>query len=229
MAKLVLSTGGTIVYQCFLEHARVIVGREADSQIVVDDPAVSRAHAAITAVGNDYILEDLGSANGTMVNGTPVQRRILQHGDVITLGTFHLRYVDSKASSDIDLERTMLIGGLMLPTGAAPADGAPAGPDELHVPSARAARAQFPKGHVTWLQGVRAGEVQELDRVVATFGAPGDGVAVVARRPRGYFVTHVEGRAHPRVNGQSIGTETRELRDGDVIEAGLDSLQFRLR
>ena len=114
MAKLVLSKDGTIVHQCFLEQARVTIGREAGNGIVVDDPLVSRAHAAITAVGNDYILEDLQSVNGTLVNGAPVQRRILQHGDVIALGAFNLRYVDSKASSDIDLERTMLISGLAL-------------------------------------------------------------------------------------------------------------------
>jgi hypothetical protein len=229
MAKLVLSTGGTIVHQCFLEQARVTIGREHGNAIVVEDPVVSRAHAAITAVGNDYILEDLGSVNGTLVNGTPVQRRILQHGDVIALGAFHLRYVDSRASSDIDLERTMLIGALVPPAGSAPVDAMPADLDEVHVPSARTPRAHFPKGYVTWVTGPRVGETRELDRVVATFGMPGEGVVVVTRRPRGFFVTHVEGRVHPRVNGQSIGTETCELREGDVFEAGPDRLQFHLR
>jgi pSer/pThr/pTyr-binding forkhead associated (FHA) protein len=229
MAKLVLSTGGTIVHQCFLEQARITIGREAGNSIVVEDPAVSRAHAAIIAVGNDYILEDLHSVNGTLVNGAPTQRRILQHGDVIALGAFHLRYVDSKASSDIELERTMLISGLPLSGVPARTEGPPIDPDDLHVPSARTPRAHFPKGYVTWIRGPRTGQAEELDRVVATFGAPGEGVAVVTRRPRGYFVAHVEGRAHPRVNGQSIGTETRELREGDVLEAGEDKVQFHLR
>ena len=229
MAKLVLSTGGTIVHQCFLEQARVTIGREAGNDVVVEDQAVSRAHAAITAVGNDYILEDLGSVNGTLVNGTPVQRRILQHGDVIALGAFNLRYVDSKASSDIDLERTMLISALVSAKGAGRGDAAPGDPDELHVPSARTPRAHFPNGYMTWVKGPRAGETRELDRVIATFGAPGEGVAVVTRRPRGYFVTFVEGRVHPRVNGQSIGTETRELREGDVLEAGPEKVQLHLR
>jgi len=229
MAKLVLSTGGRIVHQCFLEQARVTVGREAGNDIVVEDPAVSRAHAAITAVGNDYILEDLHSVNGTIVNGTTVQRRILQHGDVIALGAFHLRYVDSKSSSDIELERTMLISGLALSAVNARPDGPPVDADDIRVPSARTPRARFPNGYMTWVTGPRTGQARELDRVVATFGAPGEGVAVVTRRPRGYFVTHVEGRVHPRVNGQSIGTETRELREGDVLEAGPDKLQFHRR
>ena len=70
---------------------------------------MGEAHASVSAVGHDYILEGVAGGHGIAVNGTPMKRRILQHGDVIELGAFHLKYVDSKASSQIDLERTMLI------------------------------------------------------------------------------------------------------------------------
>ncbi len=229
MAKLVLSTGGTIVDQRFLDDERVTIGRDATNTVVVDDPAVAGAHAAITVIGNDYILEDLGSAAGTNVNGVPAQRRVLQHGDVIELGAFHLRYLDSKASSDIDLDRTMLIPGLMSEAETERADGVAVDETLLYVPSARAARARMPNAHVTWLEGPRRGQTQELDRVVATFGSPRREVVVVTRRPRGYSVTHVAGDESARVNGQSIGTETRELRNGDILEAGGDKLEFKLR
>ena len=73
---------------------------------------MSREHAAIVPIGNDHILEDLRSANGTVVNGTRLSRRILQHGDVMEFGQFHLRYLNPKVAADIDLERTMLIEGL---------------------------------------------------------------------------------------------------------------------
>ena len=59
MAKLVLSAGGAVLYQCFVDRDRLTVGREAHNQIVIDDPSVSREHAAIVPVGNDHILEDL--------------------------------------------------------------------------------------------------------------------------------------------------------------------------
>lgn len=112
MAKLVVSREGAVVDQRFLERERVTVGRDPASSLVVDDPSVRGLHAAIVAVGNDYILEDLVGEEGIDVNGTRMQRRILQHGDVLTLGTYHLRFVDAKAASEIDLERTMIIGGL---------------------------------------------------------------------------------------------------------------------
>src|SRR5262245_4154603 len=109
MAKLVLSNGGAIVDQCFLDDRRVTIGRGAGNRMVVDDPAVAETHAAISSVGHDYILEGLAKGGGILVNGRPTQRHILQHNDVIALGVFHLRYVDTRASSEIDLERTMLI------------------------------------------------------------------------------------------------------------------------
>ena len=75
-----------------------------------------------------------------------------------------------------------------------------------------------PKGRVRVIAGPRAGETIALDRVIATFGKPGEELAVITRRPQGYFLTHVEGRRVPRVNARSIGMEARALRHGDVIE-----------
>ncbi len=112
MAKLVLSKGGSVLYQCFIEKDRIGVGRDTHNHVVVDDPAVGAEHATIVPVGNDHVLEDLKSPGGTVVNGSRVDRHILQHGDVIELGSFFLRYLNPRLSSTIDLERTMLIAGL---------------------------------------------------------------------------------------------------------------------
>ena len=68
MAKLVLSSGGSILYQCFLDKERVKVGRAPRNQVVIDDPGVDAEHAVVLTVGNDHILEDLQSVNGTFVN-----------------------------------------------------------------------------------------------------------------------------------------------------------------
>jgi len=224
MAKLVLSNDGAVVTQCFLDHERVTIGRAANNRVIVDDPSVGDAHATISAVGNDYILEDLRDGPGIAVNGTPTPRRILQHNDVIELGAFHLRYVDTRASSEIDLERTMIIPGLKLSPDRMIDRGETT--QDLHIPSARASKTHVPSGRVRWRKGSRAGETRLLDRVVATFGTPGQGVVVVTRRPQGYYVTHVEGHSYPKVNGQSIGREPRHLHSGDVIEVAGEALEF---
>jgi pSer/pThr/pTyr-binding forkhead associated (FHA) protein len=227
MAKLVLSSGGTIVHQCFLDQERLSVGREPCNQVVIDDPAVSETHAAIIPVGNDHILEDLQSISGTFVNGRRVSRHILQHGDVIRLGAFYLRYMNPRASADRDLERTMLITGLQARLDAA-RKGSGAASEETRVPSARHAGVRFPKGKVRTMAGQRTGGMIALDRVVATFGTRGDQLAVITRRPHGYFITHVEGRRYPRVNGQSIGKDAQALHHGDVVEVADEKLQFFL-
>ncbi len=224
MAKLVLSKGGSVLYQCFLDKDRVSVGRDAHNQVVVDDPAVAGEHAEIVSIGNDHILE-VRTASGTFVNGRRVDRHILQHGDVVELGSFYLRYLNPRVASAIDLERTMLIDGLY---GAADEAGKESRPPAAvaRVPSARPGKIRFPKGRIKVLAGKRAGSIVELDRVVATLGKRGDRLAVLTRRPHGYFITHVEGRRYPRVNGQSVGKEARMLQNGDIIEFADEKLQF---
>lgn len=225
MAKLVLSKDGSILYQCFLDKDRVGIGRAPHNHVVVDDPAVSDEHAEIIPIGNDHIVQDLGTAGGTLVNGARVDRHILQHADVIELGDFYLRYLNPRVSGPIDLERTMLIAGLHGAMGEA---GTSSGrtPVEARVPSSRPGRIRFPSGRIKILAGARAGNTVELDRVVATLGKRGDRLAVLTRRPQGYFITHVEGRRYPRVNGRSVGKEARMLRNGDTIEVGDYKVQF---
>lgn len=64
----------------------IAIGRTTDNQIVVDDPLASRKHARLIAGPEGLTIEDLGSANGTFVNGTRQQRSVLREGDVITIG-----------------------------------------------------------------------------------------------------------------------------------------------
>ncbi len=224
MAKLVLSSGGAVVFQCFIDDGRLAIGRDGANQIVIDDPAVSPAHAAVVAVGKDHILEDLGSTVGTYVNGMRVARHILQHGDVAAFGAFHLRYMNPRATTESDLDRTMLIAGLRTPADVPADDDASA--TSLRVPSARTAKTRFPKGRARIVHGPRTRTILELNRVIAAFGRPGDALAVIARRPQGFFLLHVEGRRPPRVNGRPIGDGPWQLRDGDVVEVGNERLEF---
>ena len=63
------------------------LGRSRDCDVVVPDPNASRVHAEIRHVGLDYYLVDMGSTNGTEVNGQVVKRHALAHGDTIVMGT----------------------------------------------------------------------------------------------------------------------------------------------
>lgn len=85
-----------------LAAARAVLGRDSGCDIRLDDPYVSGRHAMLSRSGADVVLEDLGSANGTLVNDHPVHApRTLYDGDVLTLGSVSIRYEchDSAAGS----------------------------------------------------------------------------------------------------------------------------------
>ncbi len=71
------------------------IGRLPESAIVVNDPNASRRHAEIRRVGNDVVVSDLNSTNGTRVNGAAIRERKLADGDQIAIGTTVLRFENS--------------------------------------------------------------------------------------------------------------------------------------
>jgi pSer/pThr/pTyr-binding forkhead associated (FHA) protein len=64
-----------------------VLGRSRQADVYVTDANVSRRHAEVVREGSDYWVVDLGSTNGTHVNGERVQRTRLEDGDVITIGS----------------------------------------------------------------------------------------------------------------------------------------------
>ncbi|MCE2763799.1 MAG: FHA domain-containing protein [Ilumatobacteraceae bacterium] len=71
----------------------LVIGRSADNAIVFDDPNVSRRHAEISATGGGWVVKDLGSTNGTKVNGTIIAgERALRDGDIVSFASHSIRY-----------------------------------------------------------------------------------------------------------------------------------------
>ena len=69
-----------------LEQGELVVGRDKDSDAVLADEGVSRRHARLTRQGDDFVLEDLDSFNGTHVGGVPVLSCVLYDGDTVQVG-----------------------------------------------------------------------------------------------------------------------------------------------
>ncbi len=223
MAKLVLSLNGSVLNQFFTDQPTLSVGRAADNDISISDPQLGEYHARVLCVGADHILESLDSERGISINGKLCFRQILQHRDVILLGTHHLRYLNTRIASEQSLDRTMLIQAL--PT-EAPAKG-----EIAPLPTARAAKISFPEAYVHVRQGAGGhitGENVLLDRVVTTFGIPGEALAVLTLRPNCIQISHVNGPQPPRINQKPIGRETQALAEGDLIEVAGYRLEFHL-
>jgi pSer/pThr/pTyr-binding forkhead associated (FHA) protein len=288
MAKLILSMDGLVLKEIPLLKERTTIGRKPHNDIQIDNLAVSGEHAVIVTILNDCFLEDLGSTNGTLVNGNPVKKHFLQNNDVVELGKYRLKFVGeapvpAAAVEKADFEKTMVlrpsamraaadqakamgVGGAEAARASAvqqaaasaasagtadkdkaplaattttpiPAPAAPAAPPAAvtppatppATPAATPPRTGQPLGAIQILSGANAGKELELAKPLTTLGKPGVQVAVLTRRPQGYFITHVEGANPPVVNGQGIGTAPHSLRDHDVIELAGGQREFFLK
>jgi pSer/pThr/pTyr-binding forkhead associated (FHA) protein len=98
MSKLVLFLADGSTLDIPLERERVTIGRRADNDVCLPNLAVSGEHAAVVTILADSFLEDLGSTNGTLVNGTPISKHFLRDGDQIDVGRHQLVFcVDQDA------------------------------------------------------------------------------------------------------------------------------------
>lgn len=219
--KLVLSLNGAVLGEFALEKERTTIGRKPYNDIQVDNLAVSGAHAAILTILNDSFIEDLDSTNGTFVNGKLIKKHALRVGDIVAIGKHELRYLNDTASDDQDFEKTMVIR----PGMASHAVAAAKAKAQQQADQALGTPRRAPLGKIQVLSGPGTGKELELHKPLITLGRPGIQVAVITRRPQGYFITHVEG-PHPIVNGQSIGGNAHLLAEHDVIELAGAKIEF---
>ncbi|MCC7183721.1 MAG: FHA domain-containing protein [Rhodocyclaceae bacterium] len=112
---------------------------------------------------------------------------------------------------------------------AAPAAATPATTPSMVPPTQPAPVAQSGIGVIQILNGASAGRELELVKTLTTLGKPGTQVAVITRRPHGYFITHVEGAQFPVVNGKTLDAQAHALADHDVIEIAGVKMEFFLR
>lgn len=240
MSKLILSLDGLVLKEIKLDKERTMLGRKPHNDIQIDNLAVSGEHAVVITVLNDSFLEDLNSTNGTMVNGSPIKKHFLQNNDVIEIGKYKLKYVNEMANQapTPDFEKTMMIRSpvakpvpekkmtdTMIGQAQALSANGPA-PTPATAPAPAEPAVQPPLAAIQILTGGNAGKELELTKNLTTLGKPGVQVAVIAKRPHGYFITHVEGANFPVVNGKQLDSQAHQLSDHDVIELAGVKMEF---
>jgi hypothetical protein len=114
VGKLVLFLADGTTTDVPLDRERITIGRRVDNDVCLPYPAVSGEHAAVVTILADSFLEDLGSTNGTLVNGRPVTKHILADRDLIDIGRQRFTYLaDDDAKVDPlppDIARKLLRG-----------------------------------------------------------------------------------------------------------------------
>src|SRR5690349_20343485 len=213
MAKLILSMDGLVLKEIPLTKERTTIGRKPHNDIQIDNLAVSGEHAVIVTILNDSFLEDLNSTNGTIVNGQQIKKHVLQNNDVIELGKYKLKFLREKPLPEegSHFEKTMVIR----PNAMKPSDFVPPPMPDHAAPSMEAPKpppvtpgaTAGPLGALQILSGGNVGREVELTKNLTTLRKPGAQVAVITRRPQGYFVTHVEGTQFPVLNGKTLDAQ----------------------
>src|SRR5712692_8195294 len=143
MAKLILSMDNLVLKEIALTKERTTIGRKPHNDIQIDNLAVSGEHAVIVTILQDSFLEDLGSTNGTVVNGQPIKKHFLQNSDIIELGKYKLKYVNEAVTGQAkaaDFEKTMVLRPGPV-RAATPAPASPAAAVAAVAPVAAAAAA----------------------------------------------------------------------------------------
>ena len=229
MPKMIVSIDGVVIKEVQLTKERTSLGRRPYNDIVIDNLAVSGEHAVVHlhAASGIVEVEDIGSTNGTYVNGKAVQRQALRNGDTIEIGKYKVRFLSDGDGQDY--EKTMVFKPGMLPP--RPAAGAPAQPQ----PTPRQPMPPMPMppptappqmAAIRVLSGAAAGREVLLTKVVTTIGKPGVAVASITRRHHGFVLAHVEGPEMPALNGAAIGSEPVTLKNGDHLELAGTTMQF---
>ncbi len=240
VAKLVMTSNSGEHEEIPLTNETTTIGRKPSNDIHIDNLSVSGKHAQVITILEDSFLEDLGSTNGTYVNGKLIKKHALEHGDKITLGKYQISYESSNGDSDQDFEQTMIIrpGEAGMPEEAAENKEIDKSVQKIsaaiasEVASSKSSTTSDKVACLQLLSGANAGKELILKKALTTIGQPGVQVAAITRRPQGFFLIHVDGGPNnnvPKVAGSPIGSSAHQLNNHDIIEVAGVKMEFYLK
>jgi pSer/pThr/pTyr-binding forkhead associated (FHA) protein len=209
------------------------IGRQKNNDVVIDNLAVSSHHAKIDSVGDEFVLIDLKSKNGSFVNEQLINSHWLKQGDVISIGKHTLTFCYSEgekrpADASDEMEKTMIMdtshyrsmmnkskSKISRPIGSVGKNGVvgvltylAGGNGEIKLSAKITKIGKHPRSDVV-VRGLLVGQT----------------AATISRRPDGFYLSYVDGIAKPKVNETPVKRSTL-LNDLDIIYLGSSKLQF---
>jgi len=217
-SKLIMTLDGAVVREYPIDKDSMSIGRKHGNDIQLNDLTVSGRHALIVTMGEHVYVDDLGSTNGTLLNGSRITKTLLKQNDVIQVGNYQFTYFDDEEQ---EYEPTMFIQAEI---------------EDTQVMDTRAPEQTAMKGEklagVKILNGPLAKKVLELRKPFNTIGFNGIKMAMIARNTSNYTISSLRSnklrRASdvPMVNGKQLTTEAITLKDQDVIELAGTQMKF---
>jgi hypothetical protein len=242
LGKLVLFLADGTTLDILLERERASIGRRAGNDVCLSSPAVSGEHAVVVPVTAGAVIEDLGSTNGTFVNGKRVPRQFLRDGDRIEIGRQRLVYLSAMNAVASPPKHEFPSGEMDGSGSEDPTWLADAAADDVslgsskeaaqssHAPMIDAANESLPTAlfgpMLSVVMGPNAGRTLMLTKEETIFGPVGVQVAAVRKVEEGFRLLTIEGAERPKVNGVPIPDDGQILKSGDAINLASAQLEF---
>ncbi len=216
--RLILTREGKILREILITGSNISIGRKHDNDIQLNDITLSGYHAQISSVPDYVFIEDLGSTNGTLVNGNHVKKVALEQGDIIQIGYHQLTYLQESNDS---YQPTMFVKAefdetqFIFESGTVP------------LPAKG-----LPLGGFRTLGGFLSKPVMELRKTYNTIGFQGKCATLITRESDGYYISSVISSLNrhasdiPKLNGAAIDTKLTLLKDNDIINIAGVEVQF---
>jgi len=225
MPEIVVKFDNRVVERVVTEKEYLSIGRTSDNDIVLDNRGVSRKHARIDFTGNEAVLIDNESLNGTFVNAKKITEERLRDKDVITIGKFDLEFHSGPGANEkmSDHDGTMILNTKR---------------QRDMVKMDKQDQQVVQKAGCSVLMGLENAKVEEvqLDRDIVTLGKSKyvnvkvggfltSGIqAKVVQEGREFFVFNVGRAGKTKLNGESV--QRHELRNGDILQVGNSTFRF---
>ena len=225
MAKLVLSLDGDVINEYQLDKDVITIGRRPDNDIHIDNLSVSGYHAKVLTIFNDSFIEDLESANGTLISNRKITKQALVNNNSIVIGNHQLKYINADTKEKNDFVETMVIR----PGSAATKNSTTTKKSTISI-LASSPTTTPDTAKLRLMSGENKGKELPLTKVLTTVGSPNVQVAAITRRPTGYFLIVVDAGKYkkmPMINGVEIDKE-HPLADTDIIDVGGIKMAFFL-
>jgi pSer/pThr/pTyr-binding forkhead associated (FHA) protein len=219
MSKLIMTLDGAVIREYPIDKESLSIGRKHGNDIQLNDLTVSGRHTLIVTMGEHVYVDDLGSTNGTLLNGARVAKTLIKHGDVIQVGNYQFTYYDDE---EMEYEPTMFIQAEI---------------EETQVMDTNAkAPTMATQGErlagVKIMNGPMAKKVLELRKPFNTIGFNGIKMAMIARNADNYTISALKSnklrRANdaPMINGKPITMEALRLKENDILELAGTQMTF---
>jgi len=246
MPELIVKLGDKLVQRYVFDKDVISIGRARDNDIVIENLSVSRNHARIRRADGKFILTDLNSANGTMVNMVRVTKHEIVDGDLVQIGKHSLQFNGKETTNFPEIPvadapavppisgmasagsaASMSSGG----TGSMASSSGPSGTSEGDLPN---------PGMVVVVKGKQSDQRFRVARRETTIGRANDNDvrlhdwfvskkhAQIVRRDGGFFLRDLQSWRGTTVNGQNVRAEV-QLREGDEVTLGTTVLRFSER